>query len=297
MQADREQPPAPALAMSPPTVTPMPPPLMPPVWFVVMPPPRPRVPAGEIWLRLAIAFALGIILLLPMEGIPAAITIIGPHISIPPSAQDSILATWFALTTILVLAPPMLLAIGSVFLDRDVWRDLRALRTLLAGVAVLLVVCGLALLGLFALGQGTDSQSDPSLLGGAAIGGFFLGVSLIGFIGTGCIAFAIGGRGLRETPLPLWFGPCAGVAALLGMAANTMVHVPMSSLIGACSTLNLGSDCGDVSGDITLAVLFVTLFVGVIGTVCSLPTAVAGGLVGGALRAQLPRFLFRPPRG
>jgi hypothetical protein len=294
MQTDREQPPAPVPMPSPAPLAPTP--MMPPMWVVVLSP-RPRIPAGEIWLRLAIAFALGGILLLPMEAIAAAVTVIGQHISIPSSAEDSIVATSFALTTISMLAPPMLLAIGSVFLDRDVWRDLRALRTLLAGVAVLLVVCGLALLGLFALGQGTDSQSDPGLLGGAAVGGFFLGVSLIGFIGTGCVAFAIGGRGLRETPLPLWFGPCAGVAALLGLAVNTMVYLAMGSLIGACSALNLGSDCGDASGDITIAILFVTLFVGVIGTVCTLPAAAAAGLVGGALRAQLPRLLFRPPRG
>lgn len=260
-------------------------------------PPRPRVPAGEIWLRLAIAFALGGILLLPMEALDVAVAAFAPSLNSLSDADPTAFVTFLRLSDLSMLVPPILLAVGSMFLDRDVWRDLRALRTLLISVAVLLAVCGLALFGYFALEQGVLLSSDSGDAGASVVGGFFLIISLIGFIGTGCVAFAIGGRSLRETPLPLWFGPCAGVAALLGMAVNTMVYLAMGSLIGACAALNLGSDCGDVSGDITIAIMFFTLFVGVIGTVCTLPAAAAADLVGGALRAQLPRLLFRPQRG
>lgn len=262
-----------------------------PFWWPVPPAPnpKPKPNADRIWSRLGFAFALGVCTLVPTD-----IAVFAWPSFLLSDQFDLTLPFWVSLC-----APPVLIAVGAVVLDRRSWHDAHARLDALARMALLLLVEGVLIVGLMGLdqvGQTANGQNQFFLPGEdlvLGLGGF------AGFVGVlaGCaITFAVSrptADGAR--PFPVWVSAVAGMVSVTGMFLGTMSIIALSSLFDLAFPSVFTPDCGAPCTDFSTTAYangFLFIMFGICGLgllLLTLPGAALGGLVGGALRVVPPR--------
>ena len=248
------------------------------------PAPAPRPNADRIWSRMGFAFALGVCTLIPTDIAAFAWPFFWRS---DPFELD-------LLFIMSLCAPPVLIAVGALVLDRRSWHATHARLDALARMALLLLAEGVAIVGLVGLNQvgTTASGQNQSFLPGEdlvlGLGGF---AGCVGFLAGCAITFAVSrptADGAR--PFPVWVSTVAGMVSVTGMYLGTMSIIALTSLFDLAFPSVLTPECGTPCMDFsTTAYVYGFLFImfGVCGLgllLFTLPGAALGGLVGGALR-------------